>query len=248
MVLPSSAADVAVPCADALYAGVNPASEEALARFDAAYDSFQPDPSLLGGTPARSLAETMAGLVEHLRRIDIDRVTKRQGWWARFTGADLEARLELEVAARSLAEDMRRTAQAAASARHARAAMKADLPNLDAAQEAHQELANATAHFLRKADPADPVVARLHRRLGNLEALHASNRLARAQMELAIDHLGGLLDRFTDIEQLLFPVWQRHALAVAQSAAPTHEHGGVLDQLRSVHARFESTLSAPKDH
>src|SRR6201999_2297939 len=133
---------------------------------------FEPDQSLMAGTPARSLSESMGDLIQSLKRIDVDRVIKRQRWWDRFTGADLEARLELEVAAHSLGEDMRRTAAAAASARHAQAAMRSDLPKLDAAQTAHQQLGDATALFLRGADPTNSVVARLQRRLGNLEALH----------------------------------------------------------------------------
>ncbi|MDB5704797.1 MAG: hypothetical protein JWN66_1913, partial [Sphingomonas bacterium] len=68
------------------------------------------------------------------------------------------------------------------------------------------------------------------------------NRLTRAQMTLAIDHLSGLRDRFTDIEQLLFPVWQQHALAVAQGTAGTDHGSGVLSQLQNIHARFEGAL------
>lgn len=244
--LPASGSKAPAGDVNNIYAGVSPSSEDALARFDTAYEVFDPDESLLSGAPARSLAEAMAGLVSSLKRVDIDRVMKRHGWWDRFTGADLEARIELEVAAHRLGEDMRQTSQAAAAARHAKATMTADLPKLDVAQATHQALADATAIFLRGSDPADPTVARLQRRLGNLEALHASNRLVRAQMQLAIDHLGGLLDRFTDIEQLLFPVWQRHAFAVAQSAATAETEPGVMEQLRTIHARFENVLAAPR--
>ena len=216
-------------------------------RFDAAFDAFAPDELLLAATPARQLAERMAALIASLTRIDIGRVARRQGWWSRFTGADLEARVEFEVAAASLADAMRRTGVAAADARRARAAMRADLPRLDRAQQAHEALAGATAAFLRDSDGADPAVARLYRRLGNLEALHASNRIARAQMVLAIDHLSDLLDRYADIEQLLFPVWQRHALAIAQSAAPPGEVPALLDQFHAAHQRLATALSAPRN-
>lgn len=241
-----SAISAGLSTAAGLYAGLAPGSDAAVERFDAAFDAYAPDEALLAGTPARSLAEAMQALVAALTHIDIDRVARRQGWWSRFTGADLEARVELEVAALCLGEDMAHTAAAAAAARHAREAMRADLPRLDAAQDAHRALADVTAAFLRGCDPADPGVARLHRRLGNLEALHASNRLARAQMALAIDHLSDLLDRFADIEQLLFPVWQRHALAVAQSAAPTHETPALVERLHAAHQQFAGALAAAK--
>lgn len=226
-----------------LYVGCEPTSEQALARFDATFDGFEPDQALLGGTPARDLSESMTALVLSLRRVDIDRVNRCQGWWHRFTGADLEARLELEVAAHCLGGDMREASVRAATARRARDAMRADLPRLDAAQLAHGSLADATAAFLGRAPAADPVVARLQRRLGNLEALGASNRLVRAQMQLAIDHLDGLLDRFADIEQLLFPLWQRHALAVSQSAGPAEGAAATAGQFASIHRRLTGALA-----
>jgi hypothetical protein len=229
-----------------LFAGLSADSEEALARFDAAHDPFEPDQSLLSGTPARSLAQALIDMVDMLKRIDIDRVARRQSWWHRFTGADLEARVELEVAAHCLGDAMKKAATEAAGARRAQGAMRADLPRLDAAQLSHQAVIDAASALLRGADSADQVVARLQRRLGNLEALHASNRLTRAQMILAIDHLSGLLDRFTDIEQLLFPVWQQHALAVAQGAATGDDASSVMSQLRSVHTRFQVSPLSPR--
>ncbi|HYJ51706.1 MAG TPA: hypothetical protein VEW04_00890 [Allosphingosinicella sp.] len=229
-----------------LYAGLTPTDEEALQRFDAALSRFDPDQSLLSGSPARSLTTAMADLVQALTRIDLERVNSRQGWWDRFTGADLEARLELEVAVRCIGRDMQRLAEAATAAQGAASAMRADLDRIDESQIGHEALIEATANLLRGADPAAAVAARLQRRLGNLEALYASNRLARAQMVLATEHLAGLLDRYRDIEQLLFPLWQQHALAVAQSAVPTSGASG-LDQLRNIHARFASALTPSKE-
>jgi hypothetical protein len=244
----SSLPDPALPenGPDSPFGDFSPSSPEALDRFDAALAQFGPDESLLSGSPARSLGQAMADIVESLTRIDVERVGRKQGWRHRFTGADLEARLELEVAVRCIAGDMQLLAEAAAAARRAAAAMTADLPRLDAAQASHETLIEATHQFLAGADPADPVAARLQRRLGNLEALHASNRLARAQMMLAIDHLTGLIDRHRDIEQLLFPLWQHHALAVAQSPVPTATAGG-LDQFRNIHTRLTTALAPARE-
>jgi hypothetical protein len=233
----------AAPEGAGIYDGVTAGSAAALDRFDAAFDAFAPDTALLTGTPARSLAGELHALILALQRIDIDRVVRQQNWWHRFTGADLEARIRLEVAAGRLSADMRRTGAAAMAARHARDAMVRDLPRIDAAQDAHEDLADATTAVLAGSDIADPAVARLHRRLGNLEALHASNRLARAQMVLAIDHLSDLIDRFVDIEQLLFPVWQRHALAVAQSAAPARDTPDLIARLHAAHRHLADALS-----
>jgi hypothetical protein len=230
-----------------LYDGLTPEDEEALARFDAALTPHAPDPELLSGTPARTLTEALAILVQALTRIDVDRIRRRQSWWHRFSGADLEARLELEVAVRSLRDDMQRLAEAASAAERAVRAMRADIPRLDAAQSDHEALIDQTCAFLVGADGRHPATARLERRLGNLQALCASNRLARAQMLLAVDHLGALLDRYRDVEQLLFPVWQQHALAVAQSAAPLADRPGLFDQFKSAHGRLAEALVPAKE-
>jgi hypothetical protein len=249
----STTSPAAIPTAvlaadEYLYHGLTPADEAALERFDHALAPFEPEQSLLSGSPARSLTEAMADLIQALTRIDVERVAKRQSWWHRFTGADLEARLELEVAVRCIAGDMQRVAEAASAAQRAASAMRLDVVALDAAQIEHERLIETTRDFLAVGDPANAVTARLQRRLGNLEALFASNRLARAQMMLATDHLAGLLDRYRDIEQLLFPLWQQHALAVAQSAAPADAAGTAgFDQLRSVHKRFTSALAPSRE-
>jgi hypothetical protein len=222
-------------------------AEAALERFDSAFCAFEPDPALLNGTPARTLVEAMKGLVAALTHIDVERVRRRQGWWHVFSGADLEARLELEVAVHGLRRDRLGLAQAAAAAERAARAMRSDLPRLDSTQAAHGALAGATRAWLAEAGSLEGAAGRLQRRLGNLEALHASNRLARAQMALAIEHLEGLLDRYRDIEQLLFPLWQQHALAVAQSSGPAAKGAGAFDQLRSVHHRLSQALANPQE-
>jgi hypothetical protein len=218
------------------FQGLTPADEAALAAFDRAFQPFDPDQSLLAGTPARTLTEAMADFVVAITHMDIDRVARRNGWWSRFTGADLEVRLELEVAAHRFDADMMKLAQAATDARRAHAGMTADLDRLATIAPAHEALAERTVRFLRGANAELANVARLQRRLTNLETVVASNRLAAAQMIIAIDHLSGLLDRYADIEKRLFPVWRHHALAVAQSVGGIDSNA--LEQLRAIRKRL----------
>jgi len=223
-------------------------AQAALELFDSRFQAFEPDPALLSGSPARTLVESMQRVVTALTRIDVERVRRRQSWWHVFSGADLEARLELEVAVHGLRADMQKLAEAASAAARAAKAMRDDLPRLDAAQQAHAALIEEAHLWTAQLDVAgDPTAGRLQRRLGNLEALYASNRLTRAQIALAIDHLEGMLDRYRDIKQLLFPLWQQHALAVAQSSGPVAGRAGAVDQLRSVHERLRQALSTPKE-
>ena len=217
------------------YDGLSPEGEGAIAAFDKAFQPFDPDQSLLTGTPARSLTESMDAFIVAMTHLDIDRVARRNGWWSRFTGADLEVRLELEVAAHKFDADMARLAQAAADGRRALAAMRADIDRLATVAPTHEALAEKTTRFLRGANAENPNVARLQRRLMNLETVVASNRLASAQMMIAIDCLSGLLDRYNDIEKRLFPVWRHHALAVAQSVGNTADS---LEQIRAIRKRL----------
>lgn len=220
------------------YDGISPESEAAIAAFDRAFQPFDPDQSLLTGTPARSLTESMDALIVAMTHLDIDRVARRNGWWSRFTGADLEVRLELEVAAHKFDADMARLAQAAADGRRALAAMKTDIDRLAAIAPTHEALAEQTLRFLRGANGKVPNVARLQRRQANLETVIASNRLAAAQMMIAIDCLSGLLDRYNDIEKRLFPVWRHHALAVAQSVGNANDS---LEQIRAIRKRLATS-------
>jgi hypothetical protein len=219
------------------FAGLNPADAAALAAFDKAFEPFAPDPALLEGAPARMLGDALSEFVTALTHLDVDRVARRSGWWSRFTGADIEARLELEVAAHRLSADMHNLAQAAGAARRASAAMKADAVRLAAIAPLHQRLAEQAVEFARGGHSRDPNVARLQRRIANLETMIVSNQLVGAQMGVALEHLATLLDRYADIEKRLFPVWRHHALALAQSAGRSVEPKS-LEQLRAVRARL----------
>jgi hypothetical protein len=155
----------------------------------------------------------------------------------------LEVRLELEVAAERFSADMSRLAQAASDANRARTAMNADIARLKSIAPAHEALAERTMRFLRNADLKAASVARLQRRLANLETVIASNRLAAAQMAIAVDHLSGLLDRYADVENRLFPVWRHHALAVAQSVG---DIGDSVEELRAIRKRLTINRQAPE--
>jgi hypothetical protein len=202
-----------------LYEGLSPADEAALTAFDRAFEPFEPDPELLSGAPGRNLSKALRDFVHSVTRLDIDRVVRRNGWWSRFTGADLEARLEFEIASHKISGDMMGLSSAAAAACRAIVLMQNDMERLASSGRSHETLAQQTNVFLARADQSLPSVARLQRRLGNLETMIASNHIVGAQMKLAIGHLVGLLDQYVDIEKRLFPLWSHHALAVAQGAS-----------------------------
>jgi hypothetical protein len=227
-----------------LFEGVSPADEAAIAAFDQAFEPFEPDPELLSTAPGRNLSKAIKDFVHSVTHLDIDRVLRHNGWWSRFTGADLEARLEFEIASHKISGDMMQLSSAASVARRAIALMQMDMERLASSGHSHEALAHETTLFLAHANQALPNVARLQRRLGNLETMIASNHIVGAQMRLAIGHLVGLLDQYTDIEKSLFPLWSHHALAVAQGAGgeAASESLAELKAVRGRLAKFASTL------
>jgi hypothetical protein len=229
-----------------LFGAIPVDGETALALFDGAIVLVEPEEELLNGAPARELMAAMATVVLSLKNLDAARVARRQSWFHRFTGADLEARLEFELAVRSIGDEMRRLSLKAQEARRAQQLIRHEIAKLDGAHDGNEALILATRAFMGGAT-AGVSPARLERRLGNLEALHASNRLARAQMALAIDSIAGLLDRYSDIEQLLYPVWQQHALAVAQSTAAPEDFSGQLSELETAQSSLMNALRRNKE-
>jgi hypothetical protein len=201
------------------FVGLDRVDVRAIAAFDAALVVEAPNVALLEGTPARSLSVAIAGLVRSLQKLDVDRVNRRFTWLERFTGADLEARIAFDIASRHLSIEMAEVAASASRARAVLASLHADQPRLAAATNAYGSLLFATLSFLDAHSGEVSDIDRLRRRAANLQALHASSRMTETQISLAIDGLTGLLDRYADVEQLLLPVWQHHALTIAQSPA-----------------------------
>lgn len=221
-------------------------SEAALDLFDASIALVEPETALLSGAPGVSLTQAMAKVVTALRQVDPERALRRQGWFHRFSGADLEARLQFEVSIRTISDAMDELTATARSAREAVALLECEVSKVEAATSSNTSLILAVRALLARGSFED--TARLERRLGNLEALHASHHIACAQMKLSINHLQDLLDRCKDIEQLLFPVWQQHALAIAHSAArPNRDVGERMSAFRRADSSLISALRRNKE-
>lgn len=223
--------------------------EERLRRFDAEMPAGVVDDVLLHASPSRDLAAALAVMVASLRAIDVEAVARKQGWLSRLTGADLEAALLLERACRNLEKDMANAALAAKASEQSIALMRQTHAGLGADQERLDALILAGRAALAAEDATvDPDLrARFERRVANAAALHVANTLAGAQLQIAIAHAGRLLDRFADVEKLLFPVWRRHAMAVA--AAPAADGGAAshFESLKSLHARFIAGATVPQE-
>lgn len=196
--------------------------ENALAALDEAGRSSGFDSELLQTTPAQDMRSKITELVALLKATDHQKYLKKQSWLARFTGADVEARLRLELANQTVAtkaEELRRSV-------HHGMHIHDLLCNAEDEIKAHQELleiAIRDAHYLlaNVQDTDDFIQSRFERRLSNVMAINVANVLTLEQIALSKQILKTLIDRFLDVDSTLFPLWQRAVLALAH--APTWE-------------------------
>ncbi|WP_245339496.1 hypothetical protein [Rhizobium sp. CIAT894] len=178
------------------------------------------DSNLLSSAPARDIRASANELIEMLEAVDLQKMLRKQGLIGRFTGSDVEARLEFELSSHRVADLFRQLSRAAHGGGRIREIL--DRTRLELIDE-QRRLAGVISDaklLLSRSDGSDPaLVARFERRLANIMAMEAANTLTIQQIELSAGVLASLLDRFTDIETLLLPLWQRNALAIIHGEA-----------------------------
>jgi len=174
---------------------------------------------------------------------------KKQTILSRFTGADVEARLQFELASYRVMTAFREVRQAADNGRRIGVLLaKAKLDLGEQQSKFAGVIEEAKALLVKYRASADSfVVDRFERRLANLITMETSNTLTLQQMSLSESTLSMLLDRFVDIETMLLPLWQRNALAIAQGEVTSvrsqpaveflQSHNTLIDHLQKVGSR-----------
>jgi hypothetical protein len=195
-------------------------SVEALARLENISRSSAIDDALLSPTRAAEMRRAITLALSTINRLDVDALIARQGWIARLTGADIEARLKFELAGKQVETALEALEHSSRRARELIAAMERESAEIRRRQP---EIATAIAFaedLLATDDNADPGLRdRFERRLANLIAIHAANDMADVQFQFAIDGLSGLLDRYTDIATVVVPLWRHHLFAILHARA-----------------------------
>jgi hypothetical protein len=188
---------------------------EALAR---AVESADLGVDLLGSTPSRDIRIRTQAIVDLLEAIDLAHLLRRQGIIGRFTGADVEARLEFELASHKVLAAFSQLRSTARNSARVRQLLRLASDDLLQEQARLADVIPVARDLLARSRGADAFsVERFERRLANLMALESANVMTIQQISLSEQLLTALLDRFNDVETLLLPLWQRHALAIAQS-------------------------------
>ena len=207
--------------------------EEGIAFLGQAGRGPEIDSGLLVQTPARDLSMALAGLVDRLRTLNVASLLRHQGVWGRLTGADIEARLRFELDVREITQEIRALDVRAGEARRTRQALQRTRSDIVAHQDWLAGLITTARRVLARTGPADAgndprndlqsavmLRERFERRLLNLSTLETSNLLTVEQITLADANLAQMVDRIDDIAGTVFTLWQRDAMALAQSAVP----------------------------
>lgn len=197
-------------------------TEDLLNKVAAAMTVAPLDERLFDLTAGETLAAKLDAIMGAVRTADVDKLVRAQQPRFALLGADVEARMTFALARKSAHAALGEAAVAATRLaavitllEDARGSMEGDVRRLD-------NLAEMTAHLVRQLAPAETreateLRARFDRRLSSLNFLRASSALTLAHIPQAIARNRQLLDRFQDVNAVLFPLWDRHALAVLQS-------------------------------
>lgn len=198
--------------------------ERALSALEQAAETVEFDTDLLKTTPARDMRRKIEELVVMLKATDHSEFLKKQGLFASFTGADIEARLRFELASQDVISKMGELRRAAQNGRHVCQLLQQAGVELQHEQDRIEQVIQDAKRLLsRTADADDYVRSRFERRLSNLMAVNVANTSTIKQIELAVQVLKTLLDRCLDVDTALFPLWQRNVLALAQAAPPDRQ-------------------------
>jgi hypothetical protein len=197
-------------------------SEDLLTRLGEASHVRSFNEKLFDVTAGGDLPARLRNVMRAVRDADADALLRSQTSASKFLGADIEARMVFAVARKKAVDSLsesRRAAQATAGLlqilEDARAGVLADERRLADIVAMADEIANrlAAPGTAKEIELQD----RFNRRRANLQSLRASTALTLAQIPIAIAHNRQLLERFNDVETVLFPVWERHAMTLIQS-------------------------------
>lgn len=193
--------------------------EESLAILDRGYLARDIDNNLLSPERASEMRRSISRALETISALDVESLVSRQGWLQRLTGADIEARLTFELAAKQVEAVLEALRISADRARQLLGGIEDECVALRNGQSGLAELIAFGERVAQQDDRCDPSLSdRFKRRLSNLIAIHSANEMAIAQFGLAAGGLKALLDRYTDIATVVVPLWRQHLFAILHTS------------------------------
>lgn len=214
----------------------NVLDEKAVEALDTASATKPLNVDLLSTTPVADMRKKIEAIVSLLQRVDHRRLLSSQGMLARLTGANLEARLEFELAAQKVLASVSELHQLAEEGKRISLLLKQLLEDISREQKRLEIVIAEAKDLLKRSDNNDTfTTSRFERRLTNIIAIHAANCSTIQQTILADKTLQSMLDRVMDVETLLVPLWQRNVLALAHASVgeELRENAGNLAQVHN---------------
>lgn len=193
--------------------------EEALVVLDTGYKTREINSELLSPERASEMRRGISRALSTISSLNVEDLVARQGWLQRLTGADIEARLTFELAAKQVEAVLEVLRTSSERACRLLASMEDECVSLQDGQLGLAELIAFGERIAGCDDGRDPSISdRFGRRLSNLITIHAANEMAIAQFGLAIGGLEALLDRYTDISTVIVPLWRQHLFAILHTS------------------------------
>lgn len=194
----------------------NGLDESAIHAIDAAARTQSFDDRLLDTAAAEDMRRGIEEFAGLLRAFEERSPGRKRGWIARYMGADVEEQLRFELAVQAVERKFEELKATAAGAWRFFGVLQDAESRINCEQDEFDRLIeHGRAILAADAGEADARIrARFERRLANLIALSTANTLTLKQLDIAQDIIRTLLDRFTDIETTVFPLWQRQAFAL----------------------------------
>ncbi len=220
-------------------------NDEAIAVLDEAAKCKPIDDDLLQVVNRQALKRQIIKTVEHLRALELETLLSRQSWLARFTGAALEEHMKFEIAAQQVSSSFSLLERLSADSTKRVQLMRQERDNLAASLAAMERAISFGQTLLAAAPSADDFVrSRFESKLANLVAMRSANEMAIQQFRLAEKSLTALNDRFQQISNVLFPLWQQRLFAVLHAEGKLTRGSDAVTNFKTCHEALEEYFVA----
>lgn len=241
---------------DRIASGINLADSAALSAYGNLSDAsatLTALSELLERSPTTLLAGKIAEIVAKLQDANPEVVTRKQGWFSRFMGGDIETGVRYQFARKEVSTLLEEANLMAAQVNQIVTEIQGAIASHDT--ESHQlALKIHAGHLFLERNPTagvppanevcfDNPRERFARRLASMATLLSSNQMSLMQLKLARGQALDMLERFHEISQVLVPVWRQHSLAVTTNQNNSPE---VVALATKAHASLIKSLSELK--
>jgi len=187
-------------------------------------DALEEFSNLLEAGAVSALAEKLGEVVAKLADADPQQLVQKSSWFGRLLGREVERQLVYQVARKTLDEVLEEAESLAQRVRDTLKALDDVLASHASEVERLRIYLQAGREFLDENPQAGVAAAgaldfdrpreRFARKLANLTTLLLSHEMSVTQLRLTRTQAVHILDRFSETESVLVPVWRQHSFAL----------------------------------